>query len=299
MAASAGPVGAVGVPRRVEGAFVTRTKPIEEEAKSHEDFLALFKRGLKFTEELLAENEKLRFRIASVESELETFRRHGSSEGEGVVRELKQKVRELEDEKARLLSSYKEVETLNRDYQARYAEIEEEHNNLANLYIASYQLHSTMTFREVVQVINEIVINLVGVSRFAMYLLDAPTGMLHAIAAEGYEPNAVPTERLGEGIVGTATKNRQRFVADGAAAARGDGPLAVVPLATLENIVGAISIEKLLVQKEGFNAVDNELFNLLSVHAATALLSGLLRDQVGDRGATEALTIGHARKLLQ
>lgn len=272
-------------------------KPIEEEGRSHEDFLALFKRGLKFTEELLAENEKLRFRVASVEAELDTLRRHGPADGEGILRELRQKVRELEDEKARLMSSYKEVETLNRDYQVRYAEIEEEHNNLANLYIASYQLHSTMTFREVVQVINEIAINLIGVSRFTMYLLDAPTGTLHAIATEGYDLATAAPVKLGQGVVGTAALKRERHIAE-TAAARADGPLAVIPLATLDQLVGAIVIEGLLVQKEGFTAVDNELFNLLSVHAATALLSGLLRDQVGDRGANEALSIDHAQKLL-
>lgn len=277
---------------------MTRGKmPAEDEAKSHEDFLVLFRKGLKFTEELLAENEKLRFRVANLESELDTARRHGTPEGEVMMRELKEKVQQLEDEKNRLLSSYKEVETANRDYQARYAEIEEEHNNLANLYIASYQLHSTMTFREVVQVINEIVINLVGVSQFAMYLLDAPTGKMHAIVAEGQVASDLPPIQVGEGVAGKSAATRQRFVADSARAA-GGGPLAVVPLATMENLVGAIVIDKLLVQKEGFNAVDNELFNLLSVHAATALLSGLLRDQVGDRGANEALSIGHARKLL-
>jgi len=94
------------------------------EAKSHEDFLVLFRRGLKFTEELLAENEKLRYRVATLEST-------GSPDADVAL--LQKKVRELEEEKQRLLSSYKEVETLNRDYQARYAEIEEEHNNLANL----------------------------------------------------------------------------------------------------------------------------------------------------------------------
>jgi hypothetical protein len=258
----------------------------DDPAKGHEDFLVLFRRGLKFTEELLAENEKLRFRIATLET----------SGGNEDVKELRQKVRELEEEKARLLSSYREVETLNRDYQARYAEIEEEHNNLANLYIASYQLHSTMTFREVVQVINEIVINLVGVSRFTMYLCDAPTSMLHAIAAEGYDFTTAKPIPLGgseAGVVGKATREKQRYVAEGQA-----NPLAVIPLSTVETVVGAIVIEKLLVQKEGFTAVDNELFNLLSVHAATALLSGLLRNQVGDKGAAEALAIAHARKLL-
>ena len=38
-------------------------KPPTGEEESHEDFLHLFRRGLKFTEELLAENEKLRYRI--------------------------------------------------------------------------------------------------------------------------------------------------------------------------------------------------------------------------------------------
>ncbi|OGQ21725.1 MAG: hypothetical protein A2138_24785 [Deltaproteobacteria bacterium RBG_16_71_12] len=264
-----------------------------DETAHREDFLVLFRRGLKFTEELLAENEKLRYRAANLENEIDGVRRTGGGDA-STVRELREKVRELEIEKARLLSSYTEVETANRDYQTRYAEIEEEHNNLANLYIASYQLHSTMCFKDVVQVINEIVINLVGVSCFTMYLLDVPTGVLHPIGGEGVDLGAAPRPKLGEGVVGKALAERQRYVAENLKSA----PLAVVPLATAESLVGAIVIDKLLVQKEGFTAVDNELFNLLSVHAATALLAGLLRDQVGERGAMQALTVGHARGLL-
>lgn len=277
---------------RAGGAKVSAKKG--DETGHREDFLVLFRRGLKFTEELLAENEKLRYRVANLESEADGLRRAGSANDETAVRELRQKVRELEIEKDRLLSSYKEVETANRDYQTRYAEIEEEHNNLANLYIASYQLHATMSFRDVVQVINEIVINLVGVSSFAMYILDVPSGVLHPISGEGTDLATVPRPKLGEGVVGKALAERQRHVA----ANLKTGPLAVVPLATNESLVGAIVIDRLLVQKDGFTAVDNELFNLLSVHAATALLAGLLRDQVGERGATQAVTVDHARRLL-
>ncbi|MCC7073113.1 MAG: diguanylate phosphodiesterase [Deltaproteobacteria bacterium] len=263
-----------------------------DETAHREDFLVLFRRGLKFTEELLAENEKLRYRLANLENELDGARRGGGDDS--TLRELREKVRELEIEKARLLSSYTEVESANRDYQTRYAEIEEEHNNLANLYIASYQLHSTMCFKDVVQVINEIVINLVGVSSFTMYLLDVPSGVLHPIAGEGVDLAHAPRPRLGEGVIGKALAGRQRHVAESLTTA----PLAVVPLATADSQVGAIVIDRLLVQKEGFTAVDNELFNLLSVHAATALLAGLLRDQVGDRGAIQAITVAHARSLL-
>lgn len=265
------------------------TKKGTEDPSSHEDFLVLFRRGLSFTEELLAENEKLRFKIATIESELDTFRRNGAVAGETLVTELKKKVQELEAEKQRLLSSYQEVETLNRDYQNRYSEIEEEHNNLANLYISSFQLHATVTFRDVVQVIHEIVINLVGAARFTMYLLDVPTQTLHAIAGEAHDISVVPPIALGEGPIGKAVQGRQKQM--------GTAPVAVVPLATPDQIVGVIVIDELLVQKPQLSAVDHELFNLLSVHAATALLAGLLRDHVGPQEA-QALSIAHARKLL-
>ena len=38
-----------------------------------------------------------------------------------------------------------------------YIEIEEENNNFANLYVASFQLHSTLDFKEAVQIVMEIV----------------------------------------------------------------------------------------------------------------------------------------------
>ena len=90
---------------------------------------------------------------------------------------------------------------------------------------------------------------------------------------------------------------RQKHIA----ARTSESPVAVIALATTEQAVGVIAIDELLVQKEGLTAVDHELFNLLSVHAATALLSGLLRDHVlsgGGQQEAEALSISHARKLL-
>ena len=76
----------------------------------------------------------------------------------------------------------------------------------------------------------------------------------------------------------------------------GTGPVAVVPLATAESLVGAIVIDRLLVQKDALSPVDFELFNLLGVHAATALSSALLREQAGTDA--QALSIVRARALL-
>jgi hypothetical protein len=268
-------------------------KQPERPPEDRAEFVNLFKKGLKFTEELLAENEKLRFRVASLEAESETLKKHqGAPSGDAHVEALKRQLQELERERASLLQRYAEVETENRDYQTRYAEIEEEHNNLANLYIASYQLHSSLSFPDVVQVVSEIVINLVGVSRFALYLHDAGTKTMHPIFTEGHDAPP-PVVTLGEGFVGKAVLDKQRLVQDD-----GKEPLAVIPLATLEELVGAIVIDKLLVQKQGFSAVDHELFTLLGAHAATALLSALLRERVGDDAAKDVLAIARARALL-
>lgn len=261
----------------------------------HEEFVSLFEKGLSFTKEILAENERLRFRIAGLEAELGTGRRQGEKlTGDAMVDVLRRQVEELEMERTRLLSSFQEVETMNRDYQERYAEIEAEHNNLANLYIASYQLHSTLSFREVVQVVSEIVINLVGVARFALYIYDAKSEQLEPLACEGQELSSLSAIALTDPVIGKAASTKERYVRESGSR---EGPLAVVPLATVETLVGAIVIDQLLVQKSELSAVDFELFNLLGVHAATTLSSALLREQMGPNAAAVG-SIELARRLL-
>lgn len=259
-----------------------------------EEVVNLFKRGLKFTEELLADNERLRYRIASLEAEVSGARRHmGAPNADAVIEALRQQIQELELEKMRLLDSYLKVEETSRDFQSRYAEIEEEHNNLANLYIASYQLHSTLAFREVVQVITEIVINLVGVARFTLFIRDAKTDMLHPICTEGHDLASVAPVKVGEGAVGRAVHEKTTRVS-----ADGTEPLAIVPLTTLEDLVGAIAIDELLVQKDEFTRVDHELLTLLGVHGATALVGGLLRERHGSESLGNVLDIDRIRQLL-
>lgn len=270
-----------------------------ESAAGHpkaEEVVSLFKRGLRFTEELLEENERLRFRIATLEAQTAgPGRERESTSHEALIEALQRQVRELEAERTRLLESFQQVEERNRDYQSRYAEIEEEHNNLANLYIAAYQLHATLAFSEIVRVVAEIVINFVGVQRFTLYLLDAKTKTLHAIFTEGHElENAAPVT-LGEGLVGKAVQDNTPVLRETRA---GDGPRAIVPLATLEATVGALVIDELLVQKETFTNVDHELFTLLGAHGATALIGGLLRERVGAEGQADVLDISQAKKLL-
>jgi len=248
---------------------------MSEETRA-EKFLELFNKGKEFTEELLKENQRLRFRLASAETE-------GASREE--VERMRAEVQQLTDENRRLAKRFREVEEENKDFANRYIEIEEQNNNLANLYVASYQLHSTLDFREVIQIVQEIVINLVGAESFAILLLDEKTNELKTIACEGED--AMPgidaiSARLGEGILGDVAKTGESYYinqdVEGGNIAL-DKPLAAVPLKIKEHVIGLIVIYKLLQQKDSFSAVDYELFSLLAAHAATAIFSSKLYSQ--------------------
>jgi len=169
-----------------------------------EEFLQVFKKGAEFTQELLKENERLRYRILQLEE--------SQSNQEGVPpasdenRRLFQRIEELEREKEEILGRIKHVEAENQDFAARYIEIEEENNNLANLYIASYQLHSTLDFKEVLQIITEIIINLIGAEEFAVMLLDEKSNEIQAVASEGIQREDIPHVKFGKGIIGEVAK---------------------------------------------------------------------------------------------
>ena len=241
-----------------------------------EKFLELFNKGKEFTEELLRENQRLRFRLASLETEA------AASEE---VQRLRAEVQQLTEENRRIAMRFKEVEEENKDFANRYIEIEEQNNNLANLYVASYQLHSTLDFREVIQIVQEIVINLIGAEAFAILLLDEKTNELKTIASEGEDvmpgTDAISV-RLGDGVLGNVAKTGESYyinqdVEGGRVTI--DKPLAAVPLKIKEHVIGLIAIYRLLQQKDSFSAVDYELFSLLAAHAATAIFSSKLYSQ--------------------
>jgi len=240
-----------------------------------EEFLQVFKKGAEFTQDLLRENERLRFRVL----ELEKQQGPGSEPQPAVeVRKLAERIADLEHEKQEILDRIKQVEEENQDFAARYLEIEDENNNLANLYIASYQLHSTLDFREVLQIITEIIINLIGAEEFAIMLLDEKSDEIQAVATEGVEREEIPHVRLGKGVIGTVAESGESyFVADVDAYARDFvNPMVCIPLKIKEHVIGVLAIYKLLVQKKEFAPVDYELFTLLAGHAATAIFSSRL-----------------------
>src|SRR5438876_10496924 len=168
----------------------------DDPLQKSQEFAQMFQKAKEFTEELLKENERLRFKLAGL----------AGAPADERARELSGRVRELEAQLLEVEKRYKEVEQENKEFADRYVEIEEQNNNLANLYVASYQLHSTLDFKEAVRIVEEILINLIGARTFAILLLDEKTNDLQTVASEG--DDAMPgidkiSVRLGEGVLGT------------------------------------------------------------------------------------------------
>ncbi len=249
-------------------------------AKKAEDFLRIFRKGEEFTQELLKENERLRYKIIKLEEE-----RNGLVElsDNPQVEKLRERLAEVEEERTRLIDRFKEVEEENKGFATRYVEVEEENNNLANLYVASNQLHSTLDFNEVMRIIIEIMINLVGAEKFVIMLLDETSGVLTTIAAEGLEEGANRKVRIGEGIIGKSVQNGENYF-DPDLGANHSGeelhPVVCIPLRIKDQTLGAIVVFSLLEQKKTkLSRVDEELFLMLAGHAATAVFSSKLYSQ--------------------
>ena len=75
---------------------------MSEESKA-EKFLELFNKGKEFTEELLRENQRLRYHVAELETQ-----HSGLSPNE--LTQLRELVRQLSDENKRIQQRFKEVE---------------------------------------------------------------------------------------------------------------------------------------------------------------------------------------------
>ncbi|HEX9187244.1 MAG TPA: GAF domain-containing protein [Vicinamibacteria bacterium] len=241
-------------------------------SRKGQDILQIVAKAKEFTEDLLKENERLRFKIASLEAA------GGAQAADERVQALQKRVRELEEKVAEIEARFRKVEEENKEFADRYIEIEEQNNNLANLYVASYQLHSTLDFKEVVRIVQEIVINLIGAEVFHVLMVSEKTGHLEVEASEGQVPGRT-TIPLGDGAIGKAAQAGENYFVEQVARKEPspfEEPIAVIPLKIKESTIGVISINKLLVQKTQFTSMDYELFTLLAGHAATAVFSAKL-----------------------
>ena len=152
----------------------------------------------------------------------------------------------------------------------------QQNEGLANLYVASFQLHSTLDPDEVMGTVKEIIINLVGSEEFVIFVADKRSGELSPVAWEGSfaagEGEPAPWDAE---VLDRVARTGQPWFAPHGARRRGT-PLACVPLVIKKEVVGVIAVFTLLMQKPALGPLDMEILNLLAAHAATAIVSSRL-----------------------
>ncbi|HEU4887496.1 MAG TPA: GAF domain-containing protein [Thermoanaerobaculia bacterium] len=208
-----------------------------------------------YTASLLRENEKLRSIVAMIESDY--YR-------------IEEQHRTAVNELDRLRSRFQEVAVENERYAEQYQQIEAQSSNLANLYVASYQLHSSVDREAVLGAILEIVINLVGSEQVAVYERTELRDTFKLAKSFGVDDDRLASFTLGNGALAKRLANAEIFTDDEAAGGE-DRLTACVPLKVGEELIGAILVFRLLDHKPSLQPVDHELFELLAVHASTAL----------------------------
>lgn len=183
--------------------------------------------------------------------------------------DLERRVEELERELAASESDRRELAAV-------VVESERRIGRLTNLYVATYQLHSTLDPDEVRSTIGEIVVNLLGAEQFVVLLRSGEGGGPCSVAlAEGLANDPL-AELFSDGEYCGGDPTIDATLSDGLLRLQPEPEslsIAAVPLAMQGVVVGAIAILKLLEHKHGFEDDDRELLDLLAAHAASALLS--------------------------
>jgi nitrate/nitrite-specific signal transduction histidine kinase len=241
-------------------------------------FIRLFEEGKQFTEDLLKENERLRRLVAKLKAGSEK-----STQGPGdrvmadKIQSLESENRQFREELDQLKVAYEEAEQENQEFAQKYVEVEQQNQGILNLYVASQRLHSTLEFKEVINNIKEIVINLIGSEMFGIFVKDEKSNELTLLDQEGLEGVKIHPIPVEFEPVDAAVKSGEPFFPQ--STGNKNDPIAYIPLRMEGQLLGMILIYELLQQKDGFSSLDRELFSLIADHAATAIYCAQLHSQ--------------------
>src|SRR5581483_5763114 len=140
---------------------------LSQSAKS-EELQEMFQKSKAFAQELMAENQRLRYRVVQLEKEgMELPVKVTAETGQ-----LREENKRLAEQVAFLEKKFTEIEEENKDFAMRFVEVEAQNENLLNLYVASFQLHSTL--------------DQAGTEEFGIYLVDEESSdlLLHGFEGE-------------------------------------------------------------------------------------------------------------------
>ncbi len=216
---------------------------------------------------------ELEARLERVESRPDGFQEPGDPARSGtppIDAEILEQVVELEHR-------LKQLEHENRTLSDLCNQLQEQNAAISNLYVAKHRLHASLDAAEVMRIVKEIMVELIGAKEFGIYLLDPRQKLLRRIAVGGGKKHP-ETVALGEGHIGEGASTGKPFYFAGATRAP-EIPLAVVPLRSESDTIGVIAIWELLPHKGDFTPVDHQLLDSVAEHAPAALKSAHLHQK--------------------
>lgn len=219
------------------------------------------------TDALVAANEALRAAEATLRAEKLRF--------EEAVVQLREELAASGRRYAALEQRLKEAEEESHRFSQDYIHVEQQNQNLANLYVASYRLHGTLDRGELMLAFQEIVANLVGSEEMGVFEVSENGNTLSLAASLGLDPERYRELPADRGLIGQALRSGQTYVGGletGEGRAEGEENLtACIPLVLEERPLGVIAIFRLLSHKPQIEDLDRELFELLAAQASVAL----------------------------
>lgn len=255
-------------------------------------FLAeFFDRGQELVRDLIHENEGLRTQIARIESAPDV--------PGAVVARLRQRVSDLEAECERMRRVAGSVEKDAGGYRERLEELELAHYHLAARQVSAEQLRHAVSLEDVVRSTTEILLNLVGVGRFAIHGIDRAHALLFRLSLEGHSEGqpggeSNPSERplSAAGDLGSAASATTSWQMSSDTPRELAAPMAV-PLVSGSVAVGVLELVRFLPQKKEFTDDDFALLELISSESGAALDAAWMRAHAQDvpfsRSGVEAL----------
>ena len=223
----------------------------------------------RYIDDLLAENQRLHDLTKTLETEKLDLRKQRLVLQEELL-SLREDVDQIRQSQSSRYGSGHPSRFDHSQFLAEYSKIEDQNNVLANLYVASYRLHSSADRSQVLEALNEIVVNLVGSEEFVVFE-KGEEGRLEAVTWFGLDERAVARIDPHADPVASHFRTGEVFIADDIDVGNAPGPKICIPLKLDGRPFGLVVIFRLLPHKGGLGRLDHELFDLLAQQAAVAL----------------------------
>ncbi len=167
--------------------------------------------------------------------------------------------------------------------------LEERSSGLMCRYVVGHRLLGCVGFDSLMTALCEILENLVGIARFAVYIFKKDGRTLTCCASGAPTPAEAEkigaTVALGQGPIGLAAEEDRVFVLGPEKILGASVPPLIgwFPLLLHGKSIGGIAAMELLTQKYGFEGVDLQVIDLISNHAAEVMVASVNRsDEINE-----------------